>query len=66
MVDISNVRNLEEICANSPFCINLNGNIYCKLALGRKIKCEYIERTPDKNGFYKCKEPFYNMDFKEI
>jgi hypothetical protein len=60
-------RTLEQVCQESPFCTNLNGNIYCRLALGgKKIQCDYIEKIPDKNGLYRCKEPFYNMEFKEI
>ena len=53
-------RTLDEICEEVNFSISVLGNIYCGLALSRKILCKYQSDKKDHNGCYPCTHPLYN------
>jgi len=46
-------RNLEEAC-NGDFQKIIQGEIYCSIALIKKINCSYQDKDKDENDMYRC------------
>ena len=45
---------LEDKCKQLDFHINILGNIYCQLALRRRVECPNLAEYKDRNGFWPC------------
>jgi len=58
----NNPRTLLEICEDINFSLNLEGNIYCSLAISRQIECPYQHLKTDHNERFPCQHPKYNLD----
>jgi len=55
-------RTLLEICEEVDFSINLEGNIYCSLAISRQIECPYQDLKKDHNERFQCLNSKYNKN----
>ena len=53
-------KTLEDRCVEvGGFDIELLGNVYCTLAINKKIECYYLSKEKDQNGLYNCVNPLY-------